>query len=72
LFGLRARGDNSNSSDINLDVYAKDFDTKIFFQLDLEKIEMLLKFDVVFIDSNTSEKLLDEIKKDGVSIYEKK
>lgn len=55
-----------------MDVYAKDFDTKIFFQLDLEKIEMLLKFDVVFIDSNTSEKLLDEIKKDGVSIYEKK
>ena len=72
LFGSRARGDNSNRSDIDLAVYTKNFDAKIFFRLDLEEIETLLKFDVVFIDDNTSEKLLDEIKKDGVSIYEKK
>lgn len=71
LFGSRARGDNSNRSDIDLAVYIKNSDAKIFFRLDLEEIETLLKFDVVFIDDNTSEKLLDEIKKDGVSIYEK-
>lgn len=72
LFGSRARKDNSNRSDIDLAVYTQDANAKIFFILDLEGIETLLKFDVVFIDDNTSEKLLDEIKKDGVAIYEAK
>ncbi len=72
LFGSRARKDNWQRSDIDLAVYTKDLNAKIFFRLDLEEIETLLKFDVVFIDDNTSEKLLDEIKKDGVVIYEAK
>ena len=73
LFGSRARGDNKNTSDIDLAIYfMKDFDDKGTFILDIEDIETLLKFDIVFIDNKLDEKLIDNIEKEGVIIYERK
>ena len=68
-FGSRARGTNTERSDIDIAVYGGDFDS---FYWDIkEKVHSLLMFDVVEIDAGISEELRKEIKKDGVVIYEK-
>ena len=65
----RARGTNTERSDIDIAVYGGDFDS---FYWDIkEKVHSLLMFDVVEIDAGISEELRKEIKKDGVVIYEK-
>ena len=73
LFGSRARGDNTERSDIDIDidiaVYGGDFDS--FYWVVKEKVHSLLSFDVVEADKPISEELKQEIEKDGVIIYEK-
>ena len=69
LFGSRARGTNTERSDIDIAVYGGDFDS---FYWDIkEKVHSLLSFDVVEADKSISEELKQEIEKDGVVIYEK-
>ena len=69
LFGSRARGTNTERSDIDIAVYGGDFD---HFYWDVkEKIHSLLMFDVVQADAKISDKLKQEIERDGVIIYEK-
>lgn len=71
LFGSRARGDNHPKSDVDLAVYGcADFTN---FSLDVdEKVWTLLMFDILDMDSyDYSQELLQEIARDGVTIYEK-
>ncbi len=69
LFGSRARGTNTERSDVDIAVYGGDFDS---FYWDIkENIHSLLMFDVINADASISEELKKEIKKDGVVIYEK-
>ena len=69
LFGSRARGNNTERSDVDIAVYGGDFDS---FYWDIkENIHSLLMFDVINADASISEELKKEIKKDGVVIYEK-
>lgn len=69
LFGSRARGTNTERSDIDIAVYGGDFDS---FYWDIkEKVHSLLMFDVVEIDAGISEELRKEIKKDGVVFMKK-
>lgn len=69
LFGSRARGTNTERSDIDIAVYGGDFDS---FYWDIkEKVHSLLTFDIVEVDAGISEDLEKEIEKDGVVIYEK-
>lgn len=69
LFGSRARGNNTERSDVDIAVYGGDFDS---FYWDIkENIHSLLMFDVINADDSISEELKKEIKKDGVVIYEK-
>ena len=69
LFGSRARGTNTERSDIDIAVYGGDFDS---FYWDIkEKVHSLLMFDVVEVDAGISEELEKEIGRDGVVIYEK-
>ena len=69
LFGSRARGTNTERSDIDIAVYGGDFDS---FYWDIkENVHSLLMFDVIEADSSISEELKKEIEKDGVVIYEK-
>ena len=56
LFGSRARGNNTERSDVDIAVYGGDFDS---FYWDIKE------------DASISEELKKEIKKDGVVIYEK-
>lgn len=68
LFGSRARGTNSERSDIDLAVSGGN---ALDFYYDVEeKAWTLLMFDVVDLDKGISEELQAEIKKDGVVLYE--
>ena len=69
LFGSRARGTNTERSDIDIAVYGGDFDS--FYWDVKEKIHSLLMFDIVQADGAISDELKQEIEKDGVVIYEK-
>ena len=69
LFGSRARGDNTERSDIDIAVYGGDFDS---FYWDIkDNVHSLLSFDVVDVYAGISEDLKSEIERDGVVIYEK-
>ena len=68
LFGSRARGANSERSDIDLAVSGGD--TLNFYYDIEEEAWTLLKFDVVDIDREISDELQTEIDRDGVIIYE--
>ena len=69
LFGSRARGNNTERSDVDIAVYGGDFDN--FYWDVKEKVNSLLMFDIVQADSSVSNELKKEIQKDGVVIYEK-
>jgi len=71
LFGSRARGDNSDRSDIDLAVSGGKIAK---FSIDLNEtdaVRTLLKFDVVSLDDPISEKLQTELNRDGVLLYAK-
>ena len=69
LFGSRARGTNSERSDIDIAVYGGDFDS---FYWDInENVWSLLSFDMIEMDKGVSDILMREIMRDGVIIYEK-
>ena len=73
LFGSRARGDNKKTSDIDLAVYCDEDlndESRIYFEL--EDMNTLLKIDVVFINSGTDKRLIENIEKEGVIVYERK
>jgi predicted nucleotidyltransferase len=69
LFGSRARGTNSERSDIDIAVMGGDFDG--FYWETMENAHSLLSFDIIDLDKNNSEDLKKEIERDGVIIYEK-
>jgi predicted nucleotidyltransferase len=69
LFGSRARGNNSERSDIDLAVSGGD---ALNFYYDVEEeVRTLLMFDVVDLNKGISDELQREIDRDGVVIYEK-
>ncbi|MEG0371491.1 MAG: nucleotidyltransferase domain-containing protein [Clostridium sp.] len=72
LFGSRARGDNKLHSDIDLAIDVdKNLDNRSLIYFDLEDIETLLKLDIVFIDKYTDQRLMLNIERDGVILYER-
>ena len=69
LFGSRARGTNTERSDIDIAVRGGDFNS---FYWDIkENVHSLLIFDIIDLDSGVSEELKKELERDGVVIYEK-
>jgi uncharacterized protein len=72
LFGSRARGDNKITSDIDFAIFSlPEFKNQGYLASEIDDLETLLKIDVVFIDENTEIKLLENIKKEGLVIYER-
>ena len=68
LFGSRAKGTNSERSDIDIAVSGGNF---LSFAYDVdEKINTLLEFDVVNLDKKLEPNFRAEIEKYGVLIYE--
>lgn len=72
LFGSRARGDNKPASDIDLAVFTlPEFDDRGHLTSDFDDIETLLKIDIVFVNDHTDLKLLENIEREGVTLYER-
>ena len=69
LFGSRARGTNTERSDIDIAVYGGEFDR--FYWDVKEKIHSLLMFDIVQADAAISDELKQGIERECVIIYEK-
>ena len=68
LFGSRARGNNTERSDVDLAVYGGDFDS--FYWNIQENVHSLLMFDLVNVDEGISRDLEEEIERDGIDLYE--
>ena len=69
LFGSRARGDFTERSDIDLAVSGGN--TSVFALAVDEETDTLLKYDIVNLDRPVDTALLDNIRKDGIILYEK-
>ena len=69
LFGSRARGDNRYNSDIDLAVYGMPQENQARFWMDCEDLPTLLKFDIVHIHDGMAPAFLQNIEKDGVTLY---
>ena len=69
LFGSRARGDNRYNSDIDLAVYGMLQEKQGLFWMDCEELPTLLKFDIVHIHEGMDPAFLQNIEKDGVTLY---
>ena len=71
LFGSRARGDNHPRSDIDLAIYGmpERQQAPFYFAVE-EELQTLLKFDLVHITEHTSPALLENIRKDGITIMD--
>jgi len=72
LFGSRARGDHKPTSDIDLAIFLlPEFNSKGRVTSDFDDINTLLKIDILFIDENIDLELLENIKREGVFLYER-
>ena len=69
LFGSRARGTNTDRSDIDIAVSGGNFEN--FYWQVMENIHSLLNFDIIDLDKGISEELQLELDNEGVVIYEK-
>ena len=70
LFGSRARGDNSPKSDIDLAVYSNS--TLVDFIDDIENnTSTLLEFDFSNMNIIEDELFIQQVKREGIIIYEK-
>lgn len=69
LFGSRARGDNRHNSDIDLAVYDMPQVNRASFWMDAEELPTLLKLDIVHIEPGMNPAFLENIERDGVTLY---
>ncbi|MDP4160763.1 MAG: nucleotidyltransferase domain-containing protein [Bacillota bacterium] len=72
LFGSRARGDHKPASDIDLAIFLlPEFNCRGRVTSNFDDLDTLLKIDTIFINENIDPILLENIKKEGVSLYER-
>lgn len=69
LYGSRARGDFHARSDVDLAVYGMPEKRRGGFSLEAEDLPTLLKLDIVHISENMEPAFLQNIEKDGVTLY---
>jgi len=72
LFGSRARGDYRSNSDIDLAIFSKSSSNLEVanFTNDIEDLDTLLKFDIVFMTPDKDPRLLENVKREGVILME--
>ena len=69
LFGSHSRGEQRRGSDIDLAVIGGNIEK---FRTDVEEeTSTLLRFDVVDLKGVSNQELLNEISRDGITLYEK-
>lgn len=69
LYGSRARGDFHARSDVDLAVYGMPEKQRGGFAMEAEELPTLLKLDIVHISENMDPAFLQNIEKDGVTLY---
>ena len=69
LYGSRARGDFHARSDVDLAVYGMPEKQRGGFAMEAEELPTLLKLDIVHISENMVPAFLQNIEKDGVTLY---
>lgn len=72
LFGSRARGDSQPRSDVDLAVFGMPKENEAAFRNAVDDLPTLLAFDVVFVGPSTSPALLENIRKDGIPLMDKR
>ena len=72
LFGSRARGDYRPNSDIDLAIFSSSSSNLEVanFTNEIEDLDTLLKFDIVFMTPDTDPRLLGNVKQEGVILME--
>lgn len=70
LYGSRARGDNGPRSDIDLAVFGMPEVNRSAFWLGTEELPTLLKFDIAHVSPGMDPAFLENIEKEGVTLYE--
>ena len=72
LFGSRAREDYSQTSDYDIAIFKSNLTPieKAMFNDDIEELNTLKKIDVIFVDEDLTDEFANNIKKEGVIIYE--
>ena len=70
LFGSRARGDNGPRSDIDLAVFGMPEANRSAFWMGTEELPTLLKFDIAHVSPDMDPAFLENIEKEGVTLYE--
>lgn len=69
---LSARGDHKPASDIDLAVFLMpEFNSKGRMISDVDDLNTVLKIDIVFINEYINPKLLENIQREGVLLYER-
>ncbi|WP_059106155.1 nucleotidyltransferase domain-containing protein [Shouchella shacheensis] len=74
LFGSRARGDYTRTSDIDLAVFTSvlSHSQQNLIEAQIDEMSTPLKVDVLFVDRVTKEKLISNIEKEGAVIFEQR
>ncbi|WP_425801193.1 nucleotidyltransferase domain-containing protein [Desulfitobacterium sp. Sab5] len=72
LFGSRARGDHSSTSDYDIAAFETNLSPldKACFCAEVDEIETLKKIDIVFVHDSATDDLMKNIERDGVILYE--
>jgi uncharacterized protein len=72
LFGSRARGDYRKTSDIDFAIYTNNatHSQQNLIEYQIQEMPILLKIDILFMDRVSKEKLIANIEKDGMIVYE--
>ncbi|MGL4344621.1 MAG: nucleotidyltransferase family protein [Cellulosilyticaceae bacterium] len=71
LFGSRVRGDNSQTSDIDLSVFGNTIDQGEFaYQIEMQ-VATLLEFDISYMSEIEDRAFMQQVEQEGVIIYEK-
>ena len=70
LYGSRAKGTHMEKSDLDIALVGTNIDIDLLRD-EVDLINTLLKIDLVDIDNCKNERLLQEVKKDGITLYRK-
>lgn len=72
LFGSRARGDHTPVSDYDIAIFENQLSAldKARLRDDIDEIATLKKIDIIFVQENSTDELMESIKRDGVILYE--
>ena len=72
LFGSRAKGDYKSVSDIDLAIFlSPESNCQGYLASELVDLDTLLKIAILFINEHIDPKLLENIKREGISLYER-